>query len=62
MMVAAHNSADLTAARARGLQTAFVKRPTEHGPDQSIDLEPSDNWEIVAESISDLSEALDDLR
>ena len=61
MMVAAHN-ADLTAARTQGLQTAFVRRPTEHGPDQSIDLEPSDNWEIVAESISDLSEALDDLR
>ena len=60
-MVAAHNS-DLSAARAQGLQTAFIRRPTEHGPNQSIDLEPSDNWEFTVESITELSTALDDLR
>ena len=37
MMVAAHNN-DLKAAKAQGMQTAFVARPTEHGPGQSTDL------------------------
>ena len=39
MMVAAHNG-DLKAAKARGLATAFVARPTEHGPGQKTDLAP----------------------
>ena len=38
MMVAAHNY-DLKAAQEVGFQTAFIRRPTEHGPDQRIDLE-----------------------
>ena len=58
MMVAAHNS-DLAAARDQGLQTAFVRRPREHGPEQTVDLEPSAQWEIEVESIIELSEALD---
>ena len=37
MMVAAHNG-DLKAAKAQGLATAFVARPTEHGPGQTTDL------------------------
>jgi 2-haloacid dehalogenase len=37
MMVAAHNG-DLRAAKAQGLATAFVPRPTEHGPGQQSDL------------------------
>ena len=37
MMVAAHNG-DLKAAKAQGLATAFVPRPTEHGPGQRTDL------------------------
>ena len=39
LMVAAHN-ADLKAAKAQGLRTAFVARPTEHGPGQGTDLAP----------------------
>lgn len=39
MMVAAHNH-DLKAAKAQGLNTAFVARPTEHGPGQTTDLAP----------------------
>jgi len=39
LMVAAHNN-DLRAAKAQGLKTAFVPRPTEHGPGQSTDLAP----------------------
>jgi len=38
-MVAAHNG-DLAAAKAQGLRTAFVARPTEHGPGQRTDLAP----------------------
>ena len=37
MMVAAHNG-DLKAAKGQGLATAFVPRPTEHGPGQTSDL------------------------
>jgi len=37
--VAAHNG-DLAAAAACGLRTAFVRRPTEHGPGQTTDLTP----------------------
>jgi 2-haloacid dehalogenase len=39
MMVAAHNN-DLKAAKAQGMKTAFVARPTEHGPGQTTDLAP----------------------
>jgi 2-haloacid dehalogenase len=38
-MVAAHNN-DLKAAKAQGMKTAFVARPTEHGPGQTTDLAP----------------------
>jgi 2-haloacid dehalogenase len=39
LMVAAHNN-DLKAAKAQGMQTAFVARPKEHGAGQTTDLEP----------------------
>ena len=39
LMVAAHNN-DLKAAKAQGMNTAFVARPKEHGPGQSTDLAP----------------------
>ncbi|MEM7068141.1 MAG: haloacid dehalogenase type II [Pseudomonadota bacterium] len=54
VMVAAHNS-DLYAARKYGLKTAFVPRPTEHGPGQSIDLKASENWDYIAETIEDIA-------
>ena len=59
MIVAAHNTV-LAAARAQGFQTAFIRRPNEHGPAQTIDLEPSDDWEFKTESIIELSRLLDD--
>jgi 2-haloacid dehalogenase len=58
MMVAAHNS-DLVAADACGLRTAFVRRPTEHGPSQTTDLEPEHDYDIVAHDFLDLAERLD---
>ncbi len=54
-MVAAHNS-DLHAARQCGLSTAFVARTTEHGANQATDLEPSENWDIVARDFNDLAD------
>ena len=41
-MVAAHNG-DLAAARACGLRTAFVRRPTEHGAGQTTDLDAQED-------------------
>ena len=43
LMVAAHNN-DLKAAKAQGMQTAFVARPKEHGPGQTTDLEPDRSY------------------
>jgi 2-haloacid dehalogenase len=56
-MVAAHNG-DLAAARALGFATAFVPRPTEHGPDQMSDLEPADDWDVVAADFRELANLL----
>ena len=53
-MVAAHNG-DLAAARACGLRTAFVPRPTEHGPGQTTDLRPAQDWDVVAADFGDLA-------
>ena len=57
MMVAAHND-DLHAARAAGLMTAFVPRPTEHGPGQTTDLTPEAAWEIIAADFHNLARQL----
>ena len=57
MMVAAHNS-DLAAARALGLRTGFVARPSEHGPGQSTDLRPEGPWDIVATDFNELAARL----
>lgn len=53
-MVAAHNG-DLAAARACGLATAFVPRPTEHGPGQTTDLQPEQDWDVVARDFGELA-------
>lgn len=57
MMVAAHND-DLRAAQAQGMQTAFVPRPLEHGPQQTSDLAPAGEWNVVAEDFADLAAQL----
>jgi 2-haloacid dehalogenase len=56
-MVAAHNG-DLQAARALGMRTAFVPRPTEHGPGQATDLEPEGDWDVVAGDFEELAATL----
>jgi 2-haloacid dehalogenase len=57
LMVAAHN-ADLVAAAGLGFRTAFVGRPTEHGPGQTSDLTAGPGVDIVAESFIDLAAQL----
>jgi 2-haloacid dehalogenase len=57
MLVAAHNS-DLVAARAAGLATAFVLRPTEHGPNQTTDLAAAEDWDIAGATLTDVAERL----
>ena len=57
MMVAAHND-DLFAARNTGMKTAFVKRPIEHGPQQTTDLTAESNWDFGVDSFLKLAEQL----
>ena len=57
MMVAAHNS-DLFAARECGFKTAFVRRPTEHGPGQTIDLRAESDWDVVVSGFTELAEEM----
>ena len=54
MMTAAHND-DLAAARARGLNTGFIPRPDEYGVEQGRDLEPTQDWDVVATDFVDLA-------
>lgn len=58
LMVAAHNN-DLKAAKAQGLATAFVARPTEHGPGQTSDLAPDSSCvELATRDFIELAERL----
>jgi len=61
MMVAAHNG-DLAAAAGCGLKTAFVPRPTEHGPGQTSDLRPDHEMDLVAVDFVDLARQLGAVR
>jgi 2-haloacid dehalogenase len=56
-MAAAHNS-DLAAARACGLRTAFIPRPTEHGHTQTTDLTPEQDWDIITPDLNALATSL----
>jgi 2-haloacid dehalogenase len=56
-LVAAHNG-DLAAARQCGFRTAFIARPTEHGPTQTTDLAPTAAWDVVAANMEDLADRL----
>jgi 2-haloacid dehalogenase len=57
MMVAAHEE-DLLAAKAQGLQTAFVPRPLEHGRDYKEKITSYSSFDIVASDFMDLAEQL----
>ena len=55
-LAAAHNS-DLAAARACGYRTAFIPR-VEHGPAQTTDLAPEQDWDIIASDFNALATQL----
>ena len=59
MMVAAHEM-DLDAARDAGLQTAYVHRPLEWGPQQADSIEKPDEstYDVVVDDFVDLAETL----
>jgi 2-haloacid dehalogenase len=56
-LAAAHNS-DLAAARACGFRTAFVLRPSEHGPGQTTDLAPTQQWDAIVNDFGELADRL----
>ena len=57
MLTAAHNG-DLIAASKCGFKTAFVARPTEYGPNQTKDLEPEAEFNVVADNFVELAKTL----
>jgi 2-haloacid dehalogenase len=57
MLVAAHN-ADLASARQAGLATGYIPRPAELGPHVHRNLAPTADWDVLAESITDLADRL----
>lgn len=54
MLGAAHND-DLQAARAEGLATAYINRPTEYGQDQKKDFEAEEDYDVIVDSVEDLA-------
>lgn len=58
MLVAAHQD-DLAAARACGLQTAYVERPLEFGTDQPKDVSPDPANTLHARDLLDLADQLE---
>jgi 2-haloacid dehalogenase len=57
-LVAAHHS-DLAAARACGLQTAYVDRPLELGGAPKPDRKAAQDWDYTAESLTELADVLE---
>ncbi len=58
MMGAAHND-DLEAAREQGMRTAYINRPTEYGIDQTKDFEATSDWDIIADSVEGVADAME---
>ena len=57
MLVAAHNG-DLVAAKKTGMRTAFVRRATEYGLNETSAQKAEHDFDYVAESFIDLAEQL----
>ena len=57
LLVAAHNG-DLAAAKYSGLATGFVARPSESGPEQTVDLTPTDAWDVAGSTLTELADLL----
>ncbi len=57
MMGAAHND-DLEAARAEGMRTAYINRPTEYGIDQVKDFKATSDWDVIGDSVEHVADAM----
>jgi len=57
MMGAAHND-DLEAARKEGMRTAYINRPYEYGVDQVKDFEATSDWDIIADDMGGIADAM----
>jgi 2-haloacid dehalogenase len=57
MMVAAHKYA-LKAAKAMGMQTAFVKRPPEYGPQGKPGMTPEPYFDVMVDDFVGLAQVL----
>jgi 2-haloacid dehalogenase len=57
MMVAAHVG-DLNAARSFGLQTGFIHRPKEYGPDRQADVAKAGQFDVVSKDHAGLATQL----
>jgi len=57
LLCAAHNY-DLSRGRKFGMQTAYVDRPLESGPNKQHDLKAEQDWDIIATSIEEVAEKL----
>jgi 2-haloacid dehalogenase len=57
MLAAAHNN-DLAAAAGTGYRTAFIVRPNEKGPQQTVDLKADRAWDVVTDSCHGLADAM----
>jgi 2-haloacid dehalogenase len=57
MLCAAHKD-DLMAARAQGLQTAWVRRPLEYGPTRSYDSSPEPGFDYSVDDLPELADRL----
>jgi 2-haloacid dehalogenase len=57
LMVAAHNY-DLRAAQDAGMRTAFIPRPKEYGPGQTVNLYPEGEWDVEANDFGELAQIL----
>jgi 2-haloacid dehalogenase len=54
----AEPNGDLAAARKCRMRTAFIPRPTEHGPNQTTDLRAGQDWDVIAVDIGESAEKL----
>ena len=57
MLAAAHND-DLAAAAKVGYRTAFIVRPMEKGPNQTVDLGATEAWDVITDSCHGLADAM----
>ena len=41
------------------MNTGFICRPTEYGPNQETDLEAEEEWDVIASSMEEFAEKME---